>query len=64
MLKKLWQSVKEFLIETRSELKKVTFPSRGETLGSTMVVIVFCVVMSLYLSVVDMFLVWLVGKII
>lgn len=64
MLKKVWQSIIEFLSEARSELKKVTFPSRSETLGSTMVVIIFCVVMSLYLSVVDMFLVWLVSKII
>lgn len=64
MLKKVWQSIIEFLSEARSELKKVTFPSRSETLGSTTVVIIFCVVMSLYLSVVDMFLVWLVSKII
>jgi preprotein translocase subunit SecE len=64
MLKKLWQSIVEFLTDVRSELRKVSFPTRGETLGSTMVVIVFCVIMSLYLSVVDMFLVWLVSKII
>jgi preprotein translocase subunit SecE len=64
MLKKVWQSITEFLSEARSELRKVTFPSRSETLGSTTVVIIFCVVMSLYLSVVDMFLVWLVSKII
>ncbi|MFM7841381.1 MAG: preprotein translocase subunit SecE, partial [Nitrospira sp.] len=35
-----------------------------ETMGSTMVVIVFCVIMSVYLSVMDAFLVWLVGKVI
>jgi preprotein translocase subunit SecE len=64
MLKKLWQAVVEFLGDVRSEIKKVSFPSRGETVGSTLVVIIFCVVMSLYLSVVDMFLVWLVSKII
>lgn len=64
MLKKIWQSIVEFLGDVRSELRKVSFPTRGETLGSTMVVIVFCIIMSLYLSVVDMFLVWLVSKII
>ncbi len=64
MFKKLWQSIVEFLSDVRSELKKVSFPSRNETVGSTLVVIIFCVVMSLYLSVVDMFLVWLVSKII
>ena len=56
-------TVKEFLTDVRAELKKVTFPTRAETIGSTTVVIVFCVLMSLYLSVVDSFLVWLVGKI-
>ena len=64
MFKKLWQSIVEFLSDVRSELKKVSFPSRSETVGSTMVVIIFCVIMSLYLSFVDMFLVWLVSKII
>lgn len=64
MLKKLWQSIVGFLGDVRSELRKVSFPTRSETLGSTMVVIVFCIIMSLYLSVVDMFLVWLVSKII
>jgi len=42
----------------------VSFPTRAETVGSTTVVIVFCIIVSLYLSVIDSFLVWLVGKLI
>lgn len=64
MVKRLIDTVKGFLTDVRAELKKVSFPTRAETIGSTTVVIVFCVLMSLYLSVVDSFLVWLVGKII
>lgn len=64
MVKRLIDRVKGFLTDVRAELKKVSFPTRAETIGSTTVVIVFCVLMSLYLSVVDSFLVWLVGKII
>lgn len=64
MLKKLWASIVEFLSEARAELRKVSFPTKAETIGSTTVVIIFCVLMSIYLSVVDSFLVWLVGKII
>jgi preprotein translocase subunit SecE len=45
-------------------LRKVSFPTKGETIGSTTVVIIFCVLMSIYLSVVDSFLVWLVSRII
>jgi preprotein translocase subunit SecE len=63
MFKRMIDSVREFLSDVRAELKKVSFPSRAETIGSTTVVIVFCVLMSLYLSVIDSFLVWLVGKI-
>lgn len=62
MLKRTWSSIVEFLNDVRSELKKVSFPTSQETIGSTTVVIVFCIIMSLYLSAVDAFLGWLVGK--
>lgn len=63
MFKRMIDSVKGFLSDVRTELKKVSFPTKAETIGSTTVVIVFCVLMSVYLSVIDSFLVWLVGKI-
>ncbi len=62
MLKRAWTAIVEFVNDVRSELKKVSFPSSQETIGSTTVVILFCILMSLYLSVVDAFLGWLVGK--
>ncbi|MEE8613211.1 MAG: preprotein translocase subunit SecE [Nitrospirales bacterium] len=64
MLKKLWGRPVEFLTEVKGELKKVSYPTRSETIGSTSVVLVFCVIMSLYLSVVDSILVWLVAQVI
>jgi preprotein translocase subunit SecE len=64
MFSKLSESIREFFSDVRGEIRKISFPSRAETVGSTTVVIVFCIIMSLYLSVVDSFLVWLVGKII
>ena len=63
MFKRFIDTIREFFIDVRGELKKVSFPTRAETIGSTTVVIVFCIIMSVYLSVVDSFLVWLVGKI-
>jgi preprotein translocase subunit SecE len=62
-MKKFIDSIREFFIDVRGELKKVSFPSRAETIGSTTVVIVFCIIMSLYLSFVDSVLVWVVSKI-
>jgi len=63
MFRKLTESIREFFVDVRGELKKVSFPTQAETVGSTTVVIVFCVIMSFYLSLIDSFLVWLVGKI-
>ncbi len=64
MFRRRWSSIVEFLTEVRSELKKVSFPSRKETVGATTVVIIFCFIMSLYLSFVDTFLVWLIARLI
>ena len=64
MFSRMIANVKEFLGDVRNELKKVSFPTKAETIGSTTVVIVFCVLMSIYLSIIDSFLSWLVGKII
>lgn len=43
----------QFLREVRVELKKVTWPSRKQTMGSTVVVIVLVMIISLFLGVVD-----------
>jgi preprotein translocase subunit SecE len=63
MFKNFIDSIQEFFSDVRGELKKVSFPTRAETIGSTTVVIVFCIIMSLYLSFVDSVLVWAVSKI-
>ena len=64
VFKRMTESIRLFITDVRGEMKKVSFPTRAETVGSTTVVIVFCVLMSMYLSVIDSFLVWLVGKLI
>ncbi len=43
----------QFLREVKVELKKVTWPSRKQTMGSTAVVIVLVIIISIYLGVVD-----------
>jgi preprotein translocase subunit SecE len=44
----------QFLREVRVELKKVTWPSRKQTIGSTVVVIVIVLLISAFLGIVDM----------
>jgi preprotein translocase subunit SecE len=63
MFTRFANSIREFFSDVTGELKKVSFPTRAETIGSTTVVIVFCIIMSLYLSAVDSVLVWVVSKI-
>ena len=43
----------QFLREVKVELKKVTWPSRKQTMGSTVVVLVIVTIISLFLGVVD-----------
>ena len=46
--------LKTFLIEVRSELKKVTWPSRNEVQATTMVVIVTTIFFGFYLYSLDL----------
>jgi preprotein translocase subunit SecE len=64
VFKKMWFSITEFLSDVRGELKKISYPTKTETIGSTTVVLLFCLFMSMYLSVVDSLLVWLISRVI
>ena len=44
---------KDFLIEVKAEIKRVTWPSRKEAMGGTVVVIVVVFLVSIYLGVID-----------
>ncbi|MBI5188697.1 MAG: preprotein translocase subunit SecE [Nitrospirae bacterium] len=46
--------VKEFFREVKIEIKKVVFPSKEELIGSTWVVIITVIVISLFLGIVDL----------
>ncbi|MDQ7788035.1 MAG: preprotein translocase subunit SecE [Thermodesulfovibrionales bacterium] len=57
----MFNRIKEFFREVKIEVKKVTFPSKDELIGSTWVVIITVLVISLFLGVVDISLSKLVG---
>ena len=44
---------KEFLSDVAIEVKKVTWPSKKEAIGGTMVVLVLVFIMAIYLGIVD-----------
>jgi preprotein translocase subunit SecE len=64
MYKRLWSGITEFLLDVRAELRKVTYPTYKETVGSTTVVIVLVVIVSIFLALTDLMLVRLIGRII
>ena len=49
---------KEFLSEVRSEMRKVSFPSRDEVIVTTIVVVITSVVFAAYLFLADQLIVW------
>jgi preprotein translocase subunit SecE len=49
-----WTKATQFLREVKIELKKVTWPSKKETMASTAVVIILVVIVSAFLGLVDM----------
>ena len=53
----------EFFNDVRSELKKISYPSRSETLGSTTVVIILVLIVSLFLRMADIVISLLIVKI-
>ena len=49
-----WNKGVEFLSEVRAEMRKVSFPSRDEVVGTTAVVIVTSFVFAIYLWLADL----------
>jgi preprotein translocase subunit SecE len=53
----------EFFQEVRQEAKKITWPSRRETMITTVMVLIMVVLASVFFLVVDMILKWGVDKV-
>ncbi len=52
-IKEKFESAKQFLREVKTELKKVTWPSRKDTLSGTIVVLVAVFIIAIFLGIVD-----------
>ena len=53
----------QFLSEVKSEVRKVTWPTKKEAMGGTAVVLVVVFIMALFLGLVDMVLSKIIGVI-
>ncbi|HXN06930.1 MAG TPA: preprotein translocase subunit SecE [Nitrospiria bacterium] len=63
-MKKFFATIGEFFREVQGEMKKVTYPSKNETVGSTTVVIIFVLILGFFLASVDFILMKLIKLII
>ncbi len=52
-IKEKFETAKQFLREVKTELKKVTWPSRKDTLAGTLVVLVAVFIIAIFLGIVD-----------
>lgn len=52
--------VREFLHESQIELRKVVWPTREETIRTTVVIIIVVIILSLLLGLIDLILKWAV----
>ena len=52
-LRSAFESVRTFLREVKTELKKVTWPSRKDTLSGSAIVLVTVFVIAIFLGIVD-----------
>ncbi len=49
----IWEKIVQFLREVKVEIKKVTWPTRKETLASTAVVLITTFIIAFFLGFVD-----------
>ena len=54
------RSMREYLVESQFELRKVVWPTRDETIRTTLVIIVVVIILSLLLGAIDLALKWIV----
>ena len=59
----MFEKIKTFFQEVSVELKKVSWPTRQQTVSATVVVIVLTFIVSFFLGIVDVVLARLVGTI-
>ena len=57
-LKNAWENSRTFLQEVVAEMRKVTFPSRQEVMGTTVVVIITSAIFAVFLFAADKLIVW------
>ena len=58
----MFEKLVKFLKETKAEMRKVTWPTRDELVGSTKIVIIATLVVTLFIGIVDQILTLIIRR--
>lgn len=58
----MFEKLVKFLKETKAEMRKVTWPTRDELIGSTKIVIIATLVVTLFIGIVDQILTLIIRR--
>jgi len=58
----MFEKITKFLKETRAEMRKVTWPTRDELIGSTKIVIIATLVVTLFIGIIDQILTLIIRR--
>jgi len=58
----MFEKIVKFLKETKAEMRKVTWPTRDELVGSTKIVIIATLVVTLFIGVIDQILTLIIRR--
>jgi len=58
----MFEKIVKFLKETKAEMRKVTWPTRDELIGSTKIVIVAALVVTLFVGIIDQILTLIIRR--
>ncbi|MCP4649534.1 MAG: preprotein translocase subunit SecE [PVC group bacterium] len=56
--------IKQFVLNVKAEMTKVSWPNREELLNSTSVVLVSVAILAVFVGVIDLFFTYMIGMII
>ena len=57
------EKIKKYIKETMAELRKMTWPSKDELIGSTIVTVVVSMIVAIFIGIVDRILLFVVHQI-
>jgi len=58
----MFEKIVKFLKETKAEMRKVTWPTRDELIGSTKIVIVAALVVTFFVGIIDQILTLIIRR--